>query len=161
MGKKKLILKAAGFLLVLAFGGCSPKGISKSPPKGLNVIYARVEIVNNTKFDVETISGLLGEWNSTLFSLIPAGEVRYVYSTTTTPKTMDFTYSLKMGTPIRLYANGRWSKMRLVDNEGNIHNDWNARGAPPDCTHLFRQGMALYLVDGNNGDLYLTNVPIK
>ncbi len=160
MNTTRHFVKVAGIMLAMAMAGCAPDRISKTIPSGIAATCARVEIVNNTSYDVDKISGLLGNWDSSLFPLIPAGEVRYVRADCM-PKAMSFQYALKMGTPIRLYANGRWSKMRLVDSSGGIHENWYARGVPPDGENLFRHGMSLYLVNGNNGDLYLTNVPIR
>lgn len=143
-------------MLVAAMSGCSPNGIGDSPPNGLHYKDVYCEIVNNTSWDVTKISGPLGHWESSFLPLIPAGSAKYVSS-------YGQTYIAAGGwfVPLNVYANGRWSKMRIVDSSGNIHNDWDVRGPVPNVSVLFSNGMTLYLVDGGNGDLYLTNIPMK
>lgn len=148
----------SGILLTTISAGCAPDeiGDSASPYRPY------VKINNNTKYGITKIKGFIGQWGVIgttwdwhLFPLIDAGESKYVSLKQYYP---DFE-NQKFLDPIVVYANGRWSTTVLVGPDGKVYDSWD--GPKELSGSLYRRGMTLYLVDGNDGNLYLTNVPMR
>ena len=161
--KTRNLIIALGILVVMAITGCAPDEIGDTPLS----YRPYVKINNNTKYPITKIKGFMGQWGVIdtswdwhLFPLIDAGESKYVslqqyYTDLTEP---DSRCALAEN-PIQVYANGRWSTTLLLGEDGNVYDNWD--GPQELSGSLYRKGMTLYLVDGRNGDLYLTNIPAK
>lgn len=163
MNTLRVLVIVAGSLLPMIFSGCAPEeiGDTASPYRPY------VKINNNTRYGITKIKGFMGEWGVIgttwdwhLFPLIDSGESKYVslkqYYTDLTTKENRGALSEH---PIQVYANGRWSTTVLLGPDGKFYDNWD--GPEKMSGLLYTRGMTLYLVDGKNGDLYLTNVPVK